>query len=470
MIGSTEELAHHVIGLQPDDLPEDVRERALRSIADTLCAGIYGGSTKQGHILAEEAEGRYLPGDAYLWGRRGQLAPAGAALVNAAQAHAFELDDYLPAGKTHPGAVVVSTALALAEAQSSVDDLVVAIVAGYDAMSRVALAMNPVCARRRGFHITGLSGPFGSAATAGRLLECNVDEMVSAFGIASSCSSGTFAFTAEGSMTKPLHAGRAAEAGIVATQLARRGFHGPREPLTASDGGLLKAVSDDPRPAELVTELGSRFDIAQAAIKPYSCCGSIHSSIDAIFELRDVHGLVAKDIRSIVVHNAGGVISQCGFRYVGSGGQLEAQMSMQYCLAAAALDGQIGRRQFSDVRRQDPVLLDLARRVECVVDPEIEAQYPRRFPSRVVVQTTSGRSLESRVAAPVGTPERPLDDEAFHDKLKDLMDGLMPPALAGELIDVLDGLRESPSLTGLATVLEEVGRERGRAQMAGLIG
>ena len=470
MTSSTEELAHHVIGLRPDDLPGHVRRRALRSIADTLCAGIYGARTTQGDIVLEEAESRYLPSGALLWGRGGRLAPAGAALVNATQAHSFELDDYLPAGKTHPGAVVVSTALALADAECSVDDLLLAIVAGYDVMSRVSLAMNPVSTRARGFHVTGLSGPFGSAAAAGRLLGCDATELASAFGIASSCSSGTFAFTAEGSMTKPLHAGRAAEAGIVAGNLARKGFQGPRDALTAADGGLLRAVSDDPRPAELVADLGSRFDIARVAIKPYPCCGSIHSSIDAIFELGDVHGLGSDDIEAIVVYNAGGVISQCGFQYVGSGGPLEAQMSLQYCLAAAALDGRIGHCQFSDARRQDPVLLDLARRVECVVDPEIEARYPRQFPSRVVVRMRTGTNLESQIAAPSGTPERPLTDEAFHEKLSELMEGLMPANLADELIAAVEALDEAPRIDRLTTVLEDVGRARGRGPVAGSVG
>lgn len=447
-------LAGHIRGLRAAAVPAGVRRHAIRLITDVIGAGTYGAGTAQGQAIFEVAQRQFGPGEAVAWGRGVRLDPAGAALVNAAQAHAYELDDYVPAGKTHPGTVIVPTALAVAPGGTSGEELVTAIIAAYDVMVRVAYALNPNSTRGRGFHITGVSGPVGAAAAAGRLLGLDEDDLTSAIGIAASCSAGIFAFSAEGAMTKPLHAGRAAEAGIVAARLARAGFQGPTAALEADDGGLLNAFSDDPRVSELTRDLGSRFEVANTAIKPYPCCGSIHSSIDAMFELRTEHGLAASDVDSITVHNASGVILQCGFDYTGTGGPLEAQMSLQYCLAAALVDGAIGLEQFGPERRSDPQLVELAARVDFAVDPEIDATYPRGFPARVRVLRTDGKMLESRIPAPLGTPDNPIDEQGLRAKFSDLTTSSMSSSLRDQLLEVLGMLDLASDLSTVTELLE----------------
>ena len=449
-------LARHVIALRHDDVPRDVRDHAIRLVADAIGAGIYGAGTVPGSAIHAEASGRYATGACPVWGRASGLPPAGAALVNGAQAHAFELDDYVPAGKTHPGTVIIPAAVAIAGDATSGEELITAIVAAYDVMCRVAFALNPNSARGRGFHMTGISGPFGAAAVAGRLLGLDEDELTSAFGIAASFSAGIFAFSAEGAMTKPLHAGRAAEAGIVAAKLAREGLTGPTAALEAEDGGLLKAVSDAPRPEELTRDLGHRFDLAAAAIKPYPCCGSNHSSIDAIRQLRTEHGLVADEIESIVVHNARGVVLQCGFDYTGQGGPLEAQMSLQYCVAAAVADGAVRLEHFG-ARRTDADLLRLAHKVSFVVDEEIDRVYPRRFPARVTVHLADGETLAASIDAPLGTPEHPIDDAGLRRKFVDVTAPSVGPADRHRLLDAINAL-DTPEPAGkVTTILREIG-------------
>lgn len=446
MTTCTATLAEHVLGLRHEDVPAEVRRHAVRLITDTLGAGIFGAGTPPGQAIFAQARSQYRAAAAPIWGRDAALDAAGAALVNAAQAHAYELDDYVPAGKTHPGAVIVPAAFAVAGDDTTGEELVTAVVAAYDVMCRVAFAINPNSARGRGFHMTGLTGPFGAAAVAGRLLGLDEPALISAFGIAASCSAGIFAFSAEGAMTKPLHAGRASEAGVVAARLAQHGFQGPTAALEAEAGGLLNAVSDDPQVWELTHELGERFDLAQVAIKPYPCCGSIHSSIDAIFELQREHGLTADDVESIAVHNASGVILQCGFEYTGDGGPLEAQMSLQYCLAAAVVDGEIGRRQFDGPRRRDSRLLELASRVDFVLDPRIEELYPSEFPARVRVRRTDGTAIESRIPAPLGTPERPIDAIGLRAKFLDLTSESMSSADSDRLLHEMQHI-DSPRRT-----------------------
>jgi 2-methylcitrate dehydratase PrpD len=279
---------------------------------------------------------------------------------------------------------------------------------------------------------------------------------VSAFGVVASCSAGTFAFSAEGAMTKCLHAGRAAEAGIEAVRLAADGFAGPTRGLDAEDGGILRAVSDAPVLDRLTEELGTRFDVDGIAVKPYACCGSIHSSIDAVLAMRDA-GLAADDVEQIVVGNSRSVLLQCGFEYHGGGGALEAQMSMQYSLAAALVDGAVGVAQFEDRRRRDPELLALARRVRFEVDPGIDAVYPREFPARVQVRRRSGGLLDERVAAPLGMPERPLGRAEVTAKFRDLTAALLDDVgrkRVEEAVEHLDG--PAPASALLSAIAESV--------------
>lgn len=448
-------LARHVLGLRHDDVPREVRRHAVKLIADALSAGIYGAETPPGQAIFAQARAQYRTGAAPVWGRSHALDAAGSALVNAAQAHAYELDDYMPAGKTHPGAVIVPAAFAVADGDTTGEELVTAVVAAYDVMCRVAFAINPTSARGRGFHMTGLTGPFGAAAVAGRLLKLDETALISAVGIAASCSAGIFAFSAEGAMTKPLHAGRASEAGVVAARLAAQGLLGPTAALESESGGLLNAVSDDPRVWELTKDLGDRFDLADVAIKPYPCCGSIHSSIDAIFELQRDHALTADEVESIAVHNASGVILQCGFEYTGDGGPLEAQMSLQYCLAAALVDGRIGREQFSARRRHDARLQAVASRVDFVLDPRIEELYPNEFPARVRVRRSDGTTIESRISAPLGTPRRPIDDAGLRSKFLDLTAETMSSADRDRLLHAIQQIDSSHGIAEMIDILRD---------------
>lgn len=434
-------LAEHVLGLRGSDVPTATRAKAVTLVLDALASGLFGAAQRGPGLVRERTRARYREGRALVWADGSRMDPAGAAMANAAGAHGFELDDYLPAGKTHAGAIIVPVALAVADENTSGEELVTAIIAAYDVVGRVSLAMNAASARSRGWHVTGLTGPFGAAAVAGRLMGLTPDQLVSAFGIAASCSGGTFAFSAEGAMTKCLHAARAAEAGIEAVRLASDGFAGPTRGLDAEDGGILRAVSDAPVLDRLTAELGIRFDVDGIAVKPYACCGSIHSSIDAVLAMRDA-GLAADDVEEIVVGNSKSVLLQCGFEYRGGGGALEAQMSMQYSLAAALVDGAVGVAQFEDRRRQDPDLLALARRVRFEVDPEIDAVYPREFPARVQVRVRHGELLDERVAAPLGMPERPLGRAEVSAKFRDLTAGLLDDVgrqRVEEAVEHLDG-------------------------------
>ena len=230
---------------------------------------------------------RQRHGEAHVWGEATpSLRTADAALVNGTASHAFELDDYHNA-KLHPGAVVMPAAIAVAEKlDASGADLVTAIAAGYEVMIRSSLALNPSAARLRGWHLTGVCGPFGAAAACASLLKLNTEQTAWALGLAGTQGAGLWAFNADGTMSKRLHAGKAAHSGVLAAELAQLGFTGPTQIYEFEDGGVLKAFSDASDPAPLTQDLGAVYHLDKTSIKPYSCCGSTHSYIDAALALR----------------------------------------------------------------------------------------------------------------------------------------------------------------------------------------
>ena len=243
-------VAEWVAGLRHDSVPDATR-RVIRShLLDTLGCGLYGRATEWTGIVERWARGQgEAPRErarlASVWGDEGpSLRPMDAALVNGIAAHAFELDDYHTV-KIHPGAVVIPAALATAERlDASGTELATAIATGFEVMARTAAALEPSSARLRGWHLTGVTGTLGAAAAAASLIGLDAEHTAWALGIAGTQSSGLFAFNADGAMTKRFHAGRAAQAGLMAAELAQVGYTGPTQVFEAEDGGMLKAFSD----------------------------------------------------------------------------------------------------------------------------------------------------------------------------------------------------------------------------------
>jgi 2-methylcitrate dehydratase PrpD len=388
-------------------------------VLNTLGAGLAGRDAAPAQAVHRLARTAAAPGPAGVWGRETRLVAEAAALVNATQSHALELDDYHPATKTHISAVVVPTALAIAPPECEGTELLVSIVAAYDVMARVGRAIDGAAARRRGWHMTGVAGPLGAAAVAGRLMGLGRAELVHAFGIAASSASGLFAFSQEGAMTKPLHAGHAARAGIEAARLASDGFTGPSAVLEASDGGLLSTISDHGDPRKLTRRLGDQFEILNVGTKPYPCCASVHSTVDGVLELTHGRAVHPASVAEIALGNSADVLLQCGAPYVGRGGPLEAKMSLAYCAAIAVLDGCVGNAQFSDARRRSPDVIELAKRVTMTVDDRVNGIYPKQYPARVSIKLTTGSTSSTYISDPTGAPHQAMSAAAlrrrFHE-------------------------------------------------------
>jgi 2-methylcitrate dehydratase PrpD len=294
--------------------------------------------------------------------------------------------------------------------------------------------LNPSAARLRGWHLTGVCGPFGAAAACAVLLGLNDERTAWALGLAGTQGSGLWAFNADGTMSKRFHAGRAAYSGVLAAELAALGFTGPTQIYEFHDGGVLKAYSDASDPAPLTAGLGKDFRLDTNRIKPYSCCGSTHSYVDAAFELRRRLGTPWDARRRVRVGLAKVVDVQCGFKYFPTSA-LNAQMSMRYVVAAALLEGQMLPPQFSDTKLSDPAITALAERLELEHDPALDKLYPERFAAWIAVED-SGKWVRIDVLDPTGSDAHPIGRDGIVEKFRGINPQLPVDAIAETALNI----------------------------------
>jgi 2-methylcitrate dehydratase PrpD len=444
--GATAALAEFVSGVRARPVPASVRQVLQAAVVDAVGCGLFGLTTPAARIVQEFAREQGGPPEATLWASSGaRVSSANAALAIGTAIHAFDFDDHHRA-KIHPGAAVLPAVLALGEPRR-IDGATAlsALAAGYETMIRVSLAANPSSSRMRGWHLTGTCGTFGAAAAAAVILGLDAWDTAGALGLAGTQSAGLWAFNADGAMSKRLHPGRAAQSGIFAALLAAKGFQGPRQILETADGGFLTATSDDVRIAEAARELGDVWRTEAVCFKPYACCGSNHSCVDAALGLMAEHGFTAGQVRSVVVGISRVVERQTGFVYRPTT-VLNAQMSLRFNVAVALVDRQALIEQFTDARAADPVVCDLASRVEVEIDPEMDAIYPGRYAGIVTIVLEDGRQFRRRVDDPKGMPENRMSREDLDAKFLSLAEAAVGSDAAGRMLDAATKLFDAPDI------------------------
>ena len=430
------ELAQFLSGLHGRIAPERMAT-ACNCVIDTLGAIAYGAELPWSRAAARHGLATGSGGACTIIGWPDRASPAMAAFANGAAGHAFEIDDCHEEAVSHPGAVVVPAALAVAEdLDSSGRDFLEAVVVGYEAMARAGLGVGPVSHMLAGFHPTSMSGVFGAAAAAAHLRGLDADRLNHTFGIAASLASGTTEFASSGGMAKRIHAARAAEGGLMAAALAADGFEGARDGL-AGRYGFCRIFTDDPQPQRLTEQLGERWMIDEVTVKPYPSCSDLHPMIQATSELVAMHGLTADDIDRITVHCTTKV---CELNDIdGTASVMAAQYSAQFNIAAAVLADPADPATFDPERIADPALAALQAKVDALVPtPEFDATYAWKQGARVVVTLADGRVLERTVHGQKGSMHAPLADAEIERKFATLTDGRLHPGIP-ELVRSLPG-------------------------------
>jgi len=448
----TGKMSEFICGLTYEKIPPTAVKRIKISLLDTLGCALSGSQFEWARAVNDFVESQQGVPEATLWATPFKGPAANVALGNGTMIHSFDFDGYFHKAKLHPSAAVIPAAFAVGE-KEQIDGkkLITAVAAGFETMSHIGRGINPAASRARGWHLTGTCGTFGAAAAAGRIWDFDQQAMTSALGMAGTQSAGLWAFTADGSESKRFHPGRAAQSGIIAAALAQRGYRGPAKIIEADDGGFFKATSENFDMSIVLEGLGEVFDCEAFGIKPHAACASLHSSVDAALGLRDEHRFSVEDIEKVHVYNSELVNLQCGFEYAPMGA-LQAQMSMQYCVARALMDGMLFLDQFSEKKLAEPAALDLAGRVIFVLDEEINRIYPREYPSVVEIIMKDGRKLKARVNMPKGSPANPVTWEDVQQKFTMLslpVIGEQNVAALVEMIAYIETVRDVGKITDL---------------------
>ena len=419
--GLTREVAEFVVETDPASLPDDVAELARKSVLDGLGLALSGSVAESGVIVERYLRAQGLGGDTTVIGSRLKVQPRFAAFANGVGVHADDFDDTQLAVQkdrvygllTHPTAPCLPAALAVAEQlDCSGRELALAYNLGVEVESKISEAMSPRH-YQHGFHSTATCGVFASAAAAARLYGLDVAQTRRTLAISASQAGGLRENF--GTMTKPFHAGRAAEAGIIAADLAAAGW-------TAADGilesprGFFQAHGGGFALDALSGRLGNPWTFAEPgiSIKPHPSGSLTHPGMTRMMELILEHDIHADDVEQVKVgtnHNMPNALI-----HHRPTDELQAKFSMEFCMAILLLRRRGGLVEFTDEVINSPEVQAMIRRVEFGVHPEAEAAGYDKMTTIIDIRLKDGRTISGQADFGKGSPANPMSYDEVAEK------------------------------------------------------
>src|SRR5918992_5761345 len=453
-IGATQRLARFALELRPGQIPSEAIDRAKDCILDTIAVSLYGSTKPWSRSVIELVQDTGMSGHSTVLGEGWKAHPGQATLANGVMAHAFELDNVRqPGAGVHPGATALLPALAMAEQlKSDGKSLLTAFVAACEVMSRIGVAAGNSL-EKRGFHAPALTGTFGAAVAASKLLRLNERQMVNSLGIAGSYSGGLIEFSRcrEGAMIKRLHLGKAAEGGVTAALLASRGFAGP-ESILEGKFGFCQTFSDSPDLPYLTHRLGTKFESLNICIKRCACHINAHAPIEALQKLRGKIGFAPGDIQEIVV---GGIEKLVTHHAIYQPKDLMmAQYSIPFCVALSLYFDPTDPESFDENKLTDKKILAMMRKVRLEADSEIEQKGWDRA-ARVTVGLANKQRHSTLVIHFKGTPRNPLSHSEVEDKARKLTHRLLSERQLDGLVDAVHHLEKIDDVSRIGDLLRQ---------------
>ena len=409
-----EQLAHAAGLVEAGKLPPEVRETCRRLVLDVtgLCLAARNADYMRAMLGGlDRAEG------CTALGHSGDFSPADAMLVNGTAAHGEDYDDTFEGGPVHSGAVVVPVMLAAAERHGlSGADVLAGIAVGAEMACRLSLVA-PKAVHAAGFHPTAIFGAMGAAAATATALRLGEVEFASALGLAGSTASGIIEYLAEGTWTKRMHPGWAAQSGYRAARLAASGFLGPRTVFEGTHG-LFHGFARDPVCdwARLTSGFGEEWIMRAIAFKPYPCGTMAHPYIDCAIRLH-ARGIAPERIASIQCETAEGFVHRLWelleVKQAPPNGYA-AKFSIPYAIARGIVHGEAGLSAFEDEAVGDQRVRALASKIRYVIDPH--HPYPRSYTGHLQVTLQDGQVLERRQPHLRGGAAEPLTNAELEAK------------------------------------------------------
>jgi 2-methylcitrate dehydratase PrpD len=450
-------IADFILQLRWSDVPEPTLRSAKLRFLDILGVSLAASGTRGARAVGYLVRGRGGHREATLFGTAQRVPAASAAMANGFLAHALDFDDTHHESRIHPSCVIIPATLAAAEANGTGGrEALLAAVAGFEVCVRIGLAA-PGLFHERGWHATSACGTLAAAGLAGRLFGLGTQALVQAIGVSASMASGIReAYLGEGTDTKALHPGWAAQSGITAAELAAMGFTGASSALEGRFGYFHAFLA--PTPWNLLAQLdtlGSVWHTPDVTYKLFPCGSLAHGCIDAALELYRDRGIRGSDVSEIVCIVPAGMVSticEPAATKMDPRSGYEAKFSVQYAVAAALCRGRVTEDEFGEDALQDPGIRDTLSRVCYEVDPSLP--FPSKYPGGVRVTLSDGSTQEVRRANSPGTLERPLDDIEIVEKFLGNVPRRIPEGRAREVAERVLALEEEETLTPLLSLLD----------------
>jgi len=464
-MGLTQEVARFVARTGYRDIPKEVMQLARGFILDGLGVALAGSTDECSRIVQAQVRQMGGKGEASIVGTALTAPAAKAALANGVAGHAMDYDDtQLSTSKeavygllTHPTTPVLAAILAVGEKEKiGGREFLLAYILGVEIECRIADAINPRH-YQAGFHSTATMGGLGAAMAVGKILKLKEEQLLRTLGIAASMASGLRENF--GTMTKPLHAGRAAENGVTAALLARDGFTAAANILEARRG-FFSAMAGGCDESKLTGRLGLPYFMKEPgiSIKPYPSGSLSHPAQDLILDLIKAHDLRADQIEHIDVGTNSNVPN--ALIYPMPRNALEGKFSIPFCMAIAVIERKAGIQQFQDRKVRDKRVVELMRRVTLSVDAELEKLGFDQVRSRIRIKLTDGQIIEGRYDVARGHPEKPMSWAELGDKFRDCAGLVLAGKDAEKIIEMVAHMDMLKNLKPLFGMLASVRSKR----------
>ncbi len=450
----TTEVVEYVQGITHDSIPDDVRQELHRCIVDGLAVMLSGSGAACSKIVHRYVQDANTAGTSAVVGTGIVTSASLAALANGVAGHADDFDDTQLAQTpdriygllTHPTVPALASALAVGqEVGANGKEFLTAFCAGFEVECKIAEAMNPDH-YIKGFHTTATIGVFASAMAAAKLYGLSPEQTRFALGIAASKSAGLRANF--GTMTKPYHAGAAAENGIVAARLARLGY---QSDAYALDGqwGHFQVTGGGCDPDRILGHLGNPYTLAWpgVSVKPYPCGSLSHPSMDTFLDLLLENDVRPEQVEEIRLGAGRNILNP--LRYLDPQNELEAKFSLQFCLSILALRRRAGTQEFTDEVVRSPEVREMMKRVKTYHSPEIEAKGSERMRSLIEIKLKDGRTLSREAETSRGTPERPMGRDGMAAKFADCAHATLTEAQVQTALETIYRVEELGSVSEL---------------------
>lgn len=454
-ITAAQQLADFALDVRYRDLPVDVVDAAKRHLLDAIGCALAAHALAEGTAARRVAEAMGGTPEASVIGSATRLPAPTAALANGMLMHALDFDDTHSAAVAHVSAVVAAATMAVAEAvHADGRRFVTAFVVGNEIVARIGMAASGEF-HARGFHPTSIAGVFGATVAAATLTDSDRATVTSAFGIAGSMASGLFAYLDAGTATKPIHAGWAAHAGILAARLAEAGAEGPPTVLEGRFGLFDAFLGHVPDLTPQLCDLGSRWETRRIAYKPYPSCHYMHGVLGAAASLDRVDPDAITDIRAIVPKDAVSLVLDPEEAKFAPRTPYDAKFSLQYSLAALIVHGGLNLGSYAPAAISNPAVLALARRVHYEVREF--PTYPAAFPGAIEITLRDGRKLKAEMAHQAGGPGNPLGLAAISTKFRENASLALDTRATTELEQAILGIDDSLDVSLVFGELASIG-------------